>query len=57
VGQAQILTELGKPFELEGLFGAADSRAFENVDKGHDMEQAARAVGQPDPPEAMEEDR
>ena len=28
VGQAQILAELGKPFELEGLFGAADSGAF-----------------------------
>jgi nuclear GTP-binding protein len=28
VGQAQIVTELGKPFELAGLFGAADSGAF-----------------------------
>jgi len=28
VGQAQILTELSKPFELEGLFGAADAGAF-----------------------------
>jgi nuclear GTP-binding protein len=28
VGQAQILNELSKPFELEGLFGAADAGAF-----------------------------
>lgn len=28
VGQAQILTELSKPFQLEGLFGAADAGAF-----------------------------
>lgn len=28
VGQAQILGELGKPFELEGLFGSADAGAF-----------------------------
>ncbi|PPR03572.1 hypothetical protein CVT24_007611 [Panaeolus cyanescens] len=28
VGQAQIVTEFAKPFELEGLFGAADAGAF-----------------------------
>uniref|UniRef100_A0A8H7XRC6 CP-type G domain-containing protein n=1 Tax=Psilocybe cubensis TaxID=181762 RepID=A0A8H7XRC6_PSICU len=28
VGQAQILTEFSKPFQLEGLFGAADAGAF-----------------------------
>ncbi|KAF5375894.1 hypothetical protein D9615_008206 [Tricholomella constricta] len=28
VGQAQILSTLSKPFELEGLFGAADAGAF-----------------------------
>ncbi|KAF5319401.1 hypothetical protein D9619_008554 [Psilocybe cf. subviscida] len=28
VGQAQILTELSKPFTLDGLFGAADAGAF-----------------------------
>jgi nuclear GTP-binding protein len=28
VGQAQILSEFSKPFELEGLFGAADAGAF-----------------------------
>ncbi|TFK64433.1 P-loop containing nucleoside triphosphate hydrolase protein, partial [Pluteus cervinus] len=28
VGQAQILIEFSKPFELEGLFGAADAGAF-----------------------------
>jgi nuclear GTP-binding protein len=29
VGQAQILAGLSKPFELEGLFVAADSGAFD----------------------------
>ncbi|KII90402.1 hypothetical protein PLICRDRAFT_38926 [Plicaturopsis crispa FD-325 SS-3] len=33
VGQAQILTELSKPFELSGLFGAADAGAFGPVDE------------------------
>ncbi|KAK7035378.1 nuclear GTP-binding protein nug1 [Paramarasmius palmivorus] len=28
VGQAQIVTQFSKPFELEGLFGAADAGAF-----------------------------
>ncbi len=28
VGQAQIVSEFSKPFELEGLFGAADAGAF-----------------------------
>lgn len=28
VGQAKILSEFSKPFELEGLFGAADAGAF-----------------------------
>ncbi|KAL1938053.1 hypothetical protein VTO73DRAFT_12064 [Trametes versicolor] len=28
VGQAQIVAELAKPFELDGLFGAADAGAF-----------------------------
>lgn len=28
VGQAQILTEFSKPFELQGFFGAADAGAF-----------------------------
>lgn len=32
VGQAQILTELSKPFELAGLFGAADAGAFASED-------------------------
>ncbi|KAG8215885.1 hypothetical protein J3R82DRAFT_7852 [Butyriboletus roseoflavus] len=32
VGQAQILTELSKPFELAGLFGAADTGAFASED-------------------------
>lgn len=30
VGQAQILNTFSKPFELEGLFGAADAGAFGN---------------------------
>jgi len=32
VGQAQILAELSKPFELAGLFGAADAGAFASED-------------------------
>lgn len=28
MGQAQIVTEFSKPFELEGLFGTADAGAF-----------------------------
>lgn len=30
VGHAQILSSFSKPFELEGLFGAADAGAFGN---------------------------
>ncbi|KAG9311822.1 P-loop containing nucleoside triphosphate hydrolase protein [Chiua virens] len=48
VGHAQIVTELSKPFELEGLFGAADAGAFapEEVTMGddtgeHEMEMVA----------------
>jgi nuclear GTP-binding protein len=33
VGQAQILNELSKPFELAGLFGAADAGAFGSADE------------------------
>jgi nuclear GTP-binding protein len=33
VGQAQILNELGKPFELAGLFGTADAGAFGGADE------------------------
>jgi len=29
VGQAQIVTELSKPFTLDGLFGVADHNAFD----------------------------
>jgi len=29
VGQAQIVTELSKPFTLDGLFGDADHNAFD----------------------------
>ena len=38
VSQAQIFTELSKPFELVGLFGAADAGAFapEEVTMGDD---------------------
>lgn len=28
VGQAQIVSQFSKPFQLEGLFGAADAGAF-----------------------------
>lgn len=36
VGQAQILTEFAKPFELAGLFGAADAGAFGGGDVAMD---------------------
>jgi nuclear GTP-binding protein len=52
VGQAQILNELGKPFELAGLFGAADAGAFGRVDEDMvDGEEAAQ-----EDPELMDED-
>jgi nuclear GTP-binding protein len=38
VGQAQILAELSKPFELEGLFGAADAGAFGQKEPDENME-------------------
>ncbi len=34
VGQAQIVSQFSKPFQLEGLFGAADAGAF-----GHENEE------------------
>ena len=34
VGQAQILTEFSKPFQLEGLFGQADAGAFGGAGAG-----------------------
>lgn len=39
VGQARIVTELGKAFEVEGLFGMADQGAFggASVPDGEDM--------------------
>lgn len=36
VGQAKILTEYSKPFELEGFFGAADAGAFDDVKMDED---------------------
>jgi nuclear GTP-binding protein len=33
VGQAQILKELSKPFELAGLFDRADAGAFGGADE------------------------
>ena len=49
VGQAQIVSEFSKPFELAGLFGTADAGAFDNeptteVDMAEDM----AASGGPD---------
>jgi nuclear GTP-binding protein len=52
VGQAQILNELGKPFELAGLFGAADAGAFGGADE--DMADG-EGIAQEDP-ELMDED-
>lgn len=37
VGQAQILSDFSKPFELEGLFGAADAGAFAGRVGAHDV--------------------
>ena len=47
VGQARIVTELGKAFAVEGLFGMVDQGAFgggSTHDGGEDM--AMAAVGQ-----------
>ena len=52
VGQAQILSELGKPFELAGLFGAADAGAFGGVDE----EMVDAEEGTQEEPELMDED-
>lgn len=53
VGQAQILTELGKPFELAGLFGAADAGAFGDGDVDAEMVDDGFV---PDAEEPMDED-
>jgi nuclear GTP-binding protein len=45
VGQAQIVSEFSKPFELEGLFGAADASAFGNAQDGGTDEVMADADG------------
>ncbi|KAF6762499.1 hypothetical protein DFP72DRAFT_1164431 [Ephemerocybe angulata] len=42
VGQAQILTTLSKPFELGGLFNAADAGAF----GAKDVQMEAEAIGE-----------
>src|ERR1700683_1182819 len=52
VGQAQILKELSKPFELAGLFGAADAGAF----GGADEEMADGQDGAQEEPDLMDED-
>lgn len=52
VGQAQILTEFAKPFELAGLFNAADTGAFGSADE--EMEDAEQEL-QPKP-DMMDED-
>ena len=46
VGQAQILTEFSDPFELAGLFGAADESAFasEEVTMGEDTAHESEMV-------------
>ena len=44
VGQAQIVTELSKPFTLDGLFGDADHNAFD-VEMG-DAEDSGMAAEQ-----------
>ena len=57
VGQAQILTSLSAPFQLDGLFGQADAGAFGGGAGGADamMEDDANAFI-PDGEESMDED-
>ena len=52
VGQAQILKELSKPFELAGLFGGADAGAF----GGADEEMVDGQDGAQEEPDLMDED-
>ncbi|PPQ72806.1 hypothetical protein CVT26_003326 [Gymnopilus dilepis] len=59
VGQAQIVTEFSKPFELEGLFGAADAGAFggrTNDDVPMADEDGDIFWDAPEIPDAMDED-
>lgn len=51
VGQAQIVTELSKPFTLDGLFGDADHNAFDA--EMEDTEDSSMKVQQEEP---MEDD-
>jgi nuclear GTP-binding protein len=51
VGQAQIVTELSKPFTLNGLFGDADHNVFDAEMGG--AEDSGMAVEQEEP---MEDD-
>ncbi|KAE9401184.1 P-loop containing nucleoside triphosphate hydrolase protein [Gymnopus androsaceus JB14] len=48
VGQAQILSAFSKPFELEGLFGAADAGAFGSGGGDVDMNGADTGAGAED---------
>ncbi|KAF5383451.1 hypothetical protein D9757_006156 [Collybiopsis confluens] len=45
IGHAQILTEFSKPFELEGLFGTADQKAFGTDSPDVEMDGAADEDG------------
>ena len=56
VGQAQIVSELSKPFTLDGLFGDADHNAFDAEMEG--TGDFSMRVGQEEPMEddAPEED-
>lgn len=56
VGQAQILTTFSKPFELNGLFSAADAGAFDSGGSeggGEDIPMDGREEGEV----AMDEDQ
>ena len=55
IGQAQILTEMSAPFQLEGLFGQADAGAFGGGGDDAVMEDDADAFI-PDGAESMDED-
>lgn len=53
VGQAQILTQLSKPFELAGLFGAADAGAFAMEDAQVDEVMMGDDTAEPEHEAAM----
>ncbi|KAI6152723.1 P-loop containing nucleoside triphosphate hydrolase protein [Pisolithus thermaeus] len=58
VGQVKIVTGLSKPFELAGLFEAADAGAFDNQPNAGEvnMEEASTVTGYPEGSEMVAEE-